>query len=212
MRKLTKIFLVASAIIFISFFACFYYIIFIAWEDRADHNGVGWRQFRTSLEQQLEQSEFTPEKVSSYEGSVWLGELISGNKSIEFGAFTRADFDDARDLNTLRRANIYQINRKQIYCEDDFGHDSIASISLFKIPFSNPSMVDTSSIPEILSRYDEISKFVLHYEIETYIVENGKPIGMPDWLYVSTDHSDYCSESHEMHFIKCELGNASKLN
>lgn len=176
------------------------HIMFVSFEHRDDHNGVGWAKFAKSIKKHIESTEFEIIDFGHYEGKVYFDELRSGNKSIKFGMFTRGSYSDPRDMQTLKHARINNIGGYSVSCVDDLEHEIHTSISIL----SDNAHTKFSSIKDILTAYDSIESLVTNYEDSTYLVKDEKVVDAPSWLYINAKH--HCSNSeHEVQALTCKV-------
>jgi len=178
--------------------------MFVGFEHREDHNGVGWRQFAQSLKKHVNSTDFHATDFAHYEGKVSFGELKSKNRSIRLGMFTRASFENPRDVNTLKHATIYQIGGKSISCTDSLGHEHNSSISIWNMGLENHEL-KVSSIADILDNYQFIENTVTNYEGGTYSFDDNTPIDLPSWIHVNIRHSGCREKDHIVEQITCDF-------
>ena len=178
--------------------------MFLGFEHRDKHNGVGWAQFSKSLKKHIEGTDFHPTNFGHYEGRVSFGELKSANRSIKLGMFTRASYANPQDLQTLKHATINEVGGKSISCVDLQGHPKHAYISVWNMSVAENN-IKTTSIAEILNSYDFIEEIVANYEGGTYPVYDKTAEGLPSWIYIDLRGHSCGEKTHVVKQISCDI-------
>lgn len=199
-----KILLFAAALLIIGGAAFMYFLhwMFISFEHRESHNGVGWSQFTSSLKKEVKNAGFQRTNSTIYEGSIWLNELTSGDKSITmYGSLGRRSYKDARDLNTLKYAYVNNIGGWVINCTDDLDHSLQTPIKPFDMEVEEQGTT-LSSITDILDNYELIRQKVMQYEGGTYPVSDDTVSELPKWIKFTPTHSTGCMCDGNVHNIE----------
>lgn len=204
MKKKVLIFSLVLTLALISGFFYLLHLMFVGFEHRDAHNGVGWTQFSRSLKKEIKAAGFQASDFGHYEGAVWFGTLVNEQQSITLGMFTRSNYEDPRDLNTLKRGIIYNIGDKSISCFDDFEHKQTATISVLNMKLGNVEK-PVSSITDILDNYADIDDVVANFANHTYLADNGEIIDLPKWLHVNVEHNNCRGENHVIQHLSCKL-------
>lgn len=185
-------------------FLCFIFFISFGFENKEQHNGVGWHAFSKNLKKHIESTDFQITEFGKYDGKIWFGDLVSGHRSIQFGMFTRGNFEDPRNLQTLKQVWLVQIGDESISCTDNDGRFLNTSASIWKMDLGiEPGR---TSIAKILEMYDPIKQIVSSYEGGTYQVIEGEVQALPDWMLVDLSNA-CCSKSrgevYAVEQVKC---------
>lgn len=201
-----KIFISILAIIAACIIMFFYvaHLVFTSFEHKDDHNGVGWRQFSQGLKRHIKDTDFHATDFGHYEGKVWFGALKSKNRSIKLGMFTRASFEDPRNLQTLKHATIYEIGGTSISCIDMLGHTQNTSISIWNMDLKSDQLL-VSSIAGILENYQFIENIVKNYKGGTYSVIDNTANGLPSWIDVNINHAGCKEKDHIVEQMTCDV-------
>lgn len=189
-------------------FFVFLHFIFVEFEHREDHNGVGWSKFTSSIRKHVEQGPYQLSDLSMYEGGVWFN-ITDTNNSV-FGVSTsRGNYADARDVNSLKSQylSIKSVNGRELECVNNFGEGVRVSISSQQSPFTEVGLTSLNSIIEShsapLSGYgDNLPK--------SYDVSDGVVLNKPEWLDFDTTRSGGCccedsGKSEIPISVSCEL-------
>jgi len=182
MKKRFAIILVGLPVALILGFVGYCHFIFVAFENRESHNGVGYSAFRKSITKHVKSGPNRLTDMRSYEGTWWFTITAPDSQSYNV-TIGRESYVDARDMQSLKgfRLSIKQIKGEDLICENNFGETVHTNISLsdLGVSESTPSSLNAviDDISPLVSRFAESLPHNL-------TVSKGQLRSAPEWLKI----------------------------
>ena len=202
-----KILLIVFGVILIFTVGLFWFFhwVFVGFEYREDHNGVGWSAFAQSVRKHVKSGPYEVNEFGHYEGKVYF--TVTDDEKNDYHLFTsRGAYSDARNMHTLKSAKlrVKKINGQNLVCNNNFGEDVFPFISRENLLLSNET---PNSLNEMLeASRPVVSSFGVSLP-QSYSVLEGKVVGIPEGFLVNVErHSNCCSKG------KLELEPAASIS
>jgi len=154
--------------------------MFVGFEHREDHNGVGWSKFANSIRHHIKNGPNELGELSHYEGKVSF-EVIDTNRN-KFQIFTtRSSYADARDMTTLKSEylSIKSINGQVLTCLNNFGESVSVGIQSSESPLMNEGL---TSLNGMISRHAATLSAYGEALPMSYKIINDEVSDVPEWL------------------------------
>lgn len=183
--------------------------VFVEFEHREDHNGVGWSAFSQSLRKHVEGGPYTISDFGHYEGSVNF--TVTDEQKNSYHIWTsRSAYSDARDMNSLQRAGLRltKIGSVSLVCQNNFGEEIQVFVTRQDLGLSVQK-------PESLNAMLEMSGQVILPFAEslpqTYSISEGKVVDLPKGLSVNVERNSNCCSQTQLLMepatsVSCQLG------
>ncbi len=164
--------------------------IFVVFEHRENHNGVGYNAFRKSILNHVKGGPHRLSDMTMYEGTWWftLTDPSSNSYRVTLG---RDNFMDARDMLSLKRGHfeIQKINAHTILCENNFGEPVRVGVKLadFNVSEEAPSSLNrviTNLSPKVIEFRNSLPL--------TFGVVGNDLSRPPTWLRINLNRSASC--------------------
>jgi len=195
MKKRVTIILVGLPVALILGFIGYCYFIFVAFENRESHNGVGYSAFYKSIRKHVQSGPHHLSDMRSYEGTWWFTVTDPSANSYDI-TLSRHSFVDARDMQSLQRGglSVQRINSKDLVCENNFDETVRASVIVSGLGVSKDTPTSLNALVDkvgpLLSEYGDSLPI-------TYGVAEGEVEAGPEWLSIPLERCRAASENLE---------------
>jgi len=166
------------------------HLIFVGFEYREDHNGVGWSKFASSIRKHIKNGPNKLIDLSHYEGKVWFDVIDTNNNTYQIWT-TRSSYADARNMNSLKSQylSVESINGQALECLNNFGEAVSVGISSLESPYMDEGLTSPNVV--IDRHTTPLSAFGEQLPI-SYEINEGQILNAPEWLDFQTKRSGGC--------------------
>lgn len=155
-------------------------LIYVAFEHRENHNGVGYNAFSKSIKNHVKSGPNSLNDLSMYEGTWWftVTDEMSSSYKVRIG---RESFSDPRNMNSLKSQylSVESINGQALECVNNFDEAVSVGISSLESPYMDEGLI---SLNVMIDRHTRpLSAFGEQLPI-SYEINEGQVLNAPEWL------------------------------